>query len=237
MACHAPPTRPASCPCSRPSRTAACRAARLPKVQLPAPDRRDPSTHPASDPRVRQRRRSPLAALAAAPPGSSQRSSARWSSTSSLLRIDGRSQLRLRSPAKRGRRAGSAGHRADGGRARLRRAARRSRRTSGGGGAPLPAARRAHLEDLVGRAPRCRLRRSSGAPLRSSVRAHESAQQFCGTAAGPACATKLRAVWCPDALELWRAPEARRHWGATVVSCSPLTNRNPIGISQGKGLL
>ena len=72
-------------------------------------------------------------------------------------------KLEAHSPAKRGRRAGSAGHRVAGERAHKRRARRQSRRASGGGHAPLPAGRRAHLHDLVGRASPCRLRLRWGA--------------------------------------------------------------------------
>ena len=95
LACHAPPTHPASCPCPTASRTAAFRSPHPPQVEHAAPDGRAMSEHTKGEARVRHRRRRPLAALSAAPPRSRRRSSASWSTLKSMPKTDAMMKLRL----------------------------------------------------------------------------------------------------------------------------------------------
>ena len=94
LACPAPPTHPAPCPCSAASRAAAFRARDPPQVGAAAPDWRDTSRHTKACPRMRIRRRRPLPALAAAPRGSRRWTGARLLSVGSLRWIDSKSKLR-----------------------------------------------------------------------------------------------------------------------------------------------
>ena len=102
LACPAPPTHPAPCPCSAASRAAAFRARDPPQVGPAAPDWRDASRHTKACPRMRICGRRPLPALAAAPRGSRRWTGARLLSVGSLRWIDSMAKLRLICTAERG---------------------------------------------------------------------------------------------------------------------------------------
>ena len=176
MACHAPPTRPASCPCSRPSRPAAFRARHPPQIQPIAPSGAIESRHTKGGERVRQRQRRRPPALARRSPGSSRRSGASWSSARRSPRIARRLSLEAHSPAKRGRRGGSARQQEAGRRARVAAASgtaqsahiRRRRHTASGWSA-RPSGRSCWPSVAERRAAASVLRRCSGALHCSSV--------------------------------------------------------------------
>ena len=126
------------------------------------------------------------------------------------------------SPAKRGRRGGSAGDRVAAGRARAWQTVVRAHCPSGRGGAPLPAARRACHEDVVRLASPCRLRRRGGAPQHSNALSARGRPHTC------TCARVTAVCRCEARLQARPSTSCGRRSNQSMEAAPPTFETNPL---------